>query len=328
MSNGNWMDTTGFCLQRRRRQLFNVPPPRLDNLATSPYLHFTQAQLDMRRKAEILKYSAVSTNSKTNDLTKAEKYAQMARLARGNGSFNRISKIQETCPQDETIKTPNYFCDVPGPYTLLYLDETVELYNYGRGNTTVAIENPPQIVYPYKDFIYENVASLDNLALQNIADVYDKSIPVATINMFSNINSQFFNYTIPISFYYANVIGLSSPQAVHITVQSVYYYLFYNKTLISTNDDTVQYAPVSGITAPTINTNNLTKNFTVTPSITRDLNVSSPFLFQENLHLGSVQIQDLEICKQSNVIYDLRITVIYTTIPDNIIQYITVVNPQ
>ena len=46
------------CYRRKIRMLFNEPPPRLE--IVSPYSveggGYTKAQLDMRRKAEILQY--------------------------------------------------------------------------------------------------------------------------------------------------------------------------------------------------------------------------------------------------------------------------------
>jgi hypothetical protein len=79
--------------QRRRAQLYNIPPSRYDNLANSPYtkinpatgMFFTKFDVDMRRKAEILKYSNVTSTTKTNNLTRAQRWAQ---LVRGQSSSN------------------------------------------------------------------------------------------------------------------------------------------------------------------------------------------------------------------------------------------------
>ena len=42
--------------QRQKMQLLNIPPTRYTPI--SPYPMYTRFQLDMRRKTEILKYSA------------------------------------------------------------------------------------------------------------------------------------------------------------------------------------------------------------------------------------------------------------------------------
>jgi hypothetical protein len=60
--------------QKSRFQLLNIPPVRYDNLSKNPYVivnpstgkYYTKDELDMRRKAEILKYSSnlMSTETK------------------------------------------------------------------------------------------------------------------------------------------------------------------------------------------------------------------------------------------------------------------------
>jgi hypothetical protein len=71
-----------ICINRRNIQLNNVPPPRYDNLLTSPNLPqnggFTQQQLDMRRKAEILTYNSNRT-LKVNSLTKTQKFSLLSK---------------------------------------------------------------------------------------------------------------------------------------------------------------------------------------------------------------------------------------------------------
>jgi len=65
-----------LCDQRKKQAFFNIPPFRFTPV--SPYTgEFTKFQLDMRRKAEILKYSNNTSGTKTNNLTKAQKYAQL-----------------------------------------------------------------------------------------------------------------------------------------------------------------------------------------------------------------------------------------------------------
>ena len=65
-----------FCQQRSKLQLFNQPIIRLE-LQKSPYDKYTKAQLDMRRKAEILKYAPIQQTNQTNNVTKKQKWAQL-----------------------------------------------------------------------------------------------------------------------------------------------------------------------------------------------------------------------------------------------------------
>jgi hypothetical protein len=116
--------------QRNQLAFFHRPPPRYQ--PASPYFKYTKQQLDMRRKAEILKYNASQQNTKTNNLSKKELYAL---LARGGGNRYSNSQIQQmlngpTCPADVTKPTPTSFSDVPGPPMNLHMDPTVPLYHY------------------------------------------------------------------------------------------------------------------------------------------------------------------------------------------------------
>jgi hypothetical protein len=84
---------TDICQQKAKKRLFNIPLPRINNISNSPYSNgYTKEQLDMRRKAEILKYNNNSTSTKTNNFTKAEKWNQ---LVKGN-STNQIGRILST----------------------------------------------------------------------------------------------------------------------------------------------------------------------------------------------------------------------------------------
>jgi len=64
-----------LCDQRQKQMLFNNPQARFTPV--SPYGGaFTKYQLDMRRKAEILKYNNTNSSTKTNNLTKNQKLSQ------------------------------------------------------------------------------------------------------------------------------------------------------------------------------------------------------------------------------------------------------------
>lgn len=85
--------------QKRQYALFNVAPPRAETI--SPYStnpNLTKAQFDMRRKAEILKHSNNRQNTKTNNLTKKQHWAM---LARGNGT--RISQYAIQAQNDPFV---------------------------------------------------------------------------------------------------------------------------------------------------------------------------------------------------------------------------------
>jgi hypothetical protein len=65
-----------LCDQRKKQMLFNNPQSRYT--PANPYNGtFTKYQLDMRRKAEILKYSNTNSSSKTNNLTQTQKLSKI-----------------------------------------------------------------------------------------------------------------------------------------------------------------------------------------------------------------------------------------------------------
>jgi hypothetical protein len=107
------------CNQRKMSILFNIPPVRFDPI--SPYsLGYTSAQLNMRRKVEVLKYAKQSTQ--TNKLTRKERAAM---ISRGNFKGNQLF-----CTNDHSIPVSTSASDVPGPITYLVEDKTVPLYNF------------------------------------------------------------------------------------------------------------------------------------------------------------------------------------------------------
>lgn len=115
---------TSLCQQRSKQLLFNTPLPRYTPI--SPYNGaFTKFQLDMRRKAEVLKHNNNASSTKTNNFTKAEKWSQIAKgksnsqsgnfpsinltLVDYQGNYSNITvKYPDTL---ETIQTPQYYKD-------------------------------------------------------------------------------------------------------------------------------------------------------------------------------------------------------------------------
>jgi hypothetical protein len=114
--------------QRSQRAFYNIPGPRVT--LVSPYPTFTQLQLDMRRKVEILKYQSSTSSTKTNNLTKAQKWSLLV----NGGSQPAPQHIIANCPagiqNTDSIPVLTTASDVPGPPMYLYLDPTVPLYNY------------------------------------------------------------------------------------------------------------------------------------------------------------------------------------------------------
>lgn len=126
------MGETVNCQQRKLRMLFNVPMPRFTPISpyeTNPTL--TQFDLDMRRKAEVLKHTGSQKSTQVNKLTKAQSFAQAIRgfsptqklLNKNTGEYNSY------CDSSMNAR-PTSSSDVPGPVMSLYLDKNIPLYNY------------------------------------------------------------------------------------------------------------------------------------------------------------------------------------------------------
>ena len=180
------MATTDLCLntvctQRLRQMLFTVPPTRFTPI--SPYPQYTQQQLNMRRKAEILNYGASKSNTKTNNYTKAEKYKLLVSGVYQSTTYpNTVETIESTyvssstsigsttkttftqniikatagnCISKRTIQTPTTSSDVPGPIQYLYMDTTVPLYNYATQTRSYSSE-PVSDTVMWSTLINEN----------------------------------------------------------------------------------------------------------------------------------------------------------------------------
>jgi hypothetical protein len=109
------------------QKMLNPTPPKR-YIPTTPYLTNTQFELDMRRKAEILKYQ--KNNSQTNQQTKKQKFTYLVSKPTG-GITTSSTKARQCAAYDNLYKPlPNYFSGVPGPTSLLWYDASIPLYNY------------------------------------------------------------------------------------------------------------------------------------------------------------------------------------------------------
>lgn len=119
-------------MQKRSNALIYIPPSRFN--LVNPYPLFTQSQLDMRRKVEILKYNGNKQNTKTNNLTKKEHFALLSR-GRTNSQISRYNNTN-VCVSDLTKPTLTSSCNVPGPLVYLQYNPDVPLYNYNVVRTS------------------------------------------------------------------------------------------------------------------------------------------------------------------------------------------------
>lgn len=115
--------TNALCAERQLFLNYTSFIPKTRTEVVSPYPQYTQDQLNMRRKVEILKYNNNRQPSLTNNFTKKKQWAQL------NRKTSLKSQTLEACPEriQPMLTTSS---DVPGPPIYLLEDTTVPLYNY------------------------------------------------------------------------------------------------------------------------------------------------------------------------------------------------------
>jgi hypothetical protein len=179
--------------------VYNIPPTRYTPI--SPYPEFTQKQLDMRRKVEILKYSNNTSSTKTNNLTKSEKWAQLVngnyqRRTFSNDLLNTITNgdINTVCSK-KNILTPTSSCDVPGPVIYLYEDPDVILYNYATNTKAYGIID------------YQNKSQWKSYFISDAFCPNSYFTQVASLNLLNVVyTSKHFSMKVPIFMYISDTL--------------------------------------------------------------------------------------------------------------------------
>jgi hypothetical protein len=288
---------------KNRFRLKSIPPQRYDNLKNSPYdinnnlqKVFTQEELNMRRKAEILNYSANKTNTKTNNLTKKEKWAQLV-----NGSSQQrnlpYSYIQnnlvlgttnyvQTCPSGSIIYTPTYASGVPGKIMNLYEDPNVPLYMYSTSRDSYGLINQEITTQQFTYDVFDNIYLDSTNKNKNngiVASIYIQNIDTKTYT---------FNIQFPISIFISATTkkGFSGTFNENITIN------FINKPL----QHNIYYG--SGI----VNTNpsySIPSQKSVTFNISMNLSNDG---FSGNQFIGNYVLSNLTLNTEPNYLYDMN----------------------
>lgn len=159
------------CYLRLRQMKYNIPSlPRLNPI--SPYPANSKEDLDMRRKAEVLKHQGPQKSTQMNTLTKKQKFAQVIRgynPEQKSIMSNRFSLEQLNFCDSKNNQTLSSSSDVPGPPILLYLDKSVPLYNYSNEHRTYSdLPNPVDEGLPWRFFANEQATSIGTIEETNI----------------------------------------------------------------------------------------------------------------------------------------------------------------
>ena len=299
--------------QKRRFQLFNVPPIRYDNLANNPYTQinpatnqpFTKFDLDMRRKVEILKYSANNSSSQTNKFTKTEIYTQAisgkyqqrtySQVFIQDNSFNNGANIN-ICPPGTVLKTPSTASNVPGPVIYFYEDDAVPLYKYNTNKDSDY--GFLQQALPISGFLWD-YTKLSNVTLLYEPNTY--STITSIFIQYSDIQSNTFSIQTPIAL---NISGslrtgvstYSDASAIRININSVSINVKYSSSNVTLeNEPTVVFE--HGLTGTPINI---------------DVDITNPDRsFTASCYLGVLDINNILLPTQKGFIYDIQVFINY-----------------
>ena len=292
--------------QRIRFQLFNAPPSRYDNLANSPYQQinpqtnkpYTKYDLDMRRKAEILKYSSNRMSTQTNNLTKAQKFVQAVSGYYQQRTFsqeflaaNTQNRVLTICPPGVIVKTPSSSSDVPGPAIMLYDDPNIPLYNLTNStNNSYGILNAIANPTPWDYTSY--------------SDVTYKTIPIDIFTIFMiNVDTPYYlyNFTTPISVAFSGQrdttaqVPTGSQNNYQIKIDHIELTIYYSYSQVTLK------MPVTSI-------------FNTIPiDISLNTGVSS---YSGSCYMGTVSCSNIMLPASVGYIYDVKLSVIcYTVYP-------------
>ena len=278
------IDLCRFVTQRKKQFLFSFPPPRRTILGedNNPYLsgQYTSFDLNMRRKAEILKYAGNKQSTKQGKFTKKELYKNAMM-----GSRRASSRVLD-CPDAGIIRTKSGASGVPGPSIDLYLDNSVPLYNYETGTEPNGISQT-EIIEKWRfttpiDNIYFNDDEEKGITSLNITEKID--LPVYTYRM-----------SIPIGF---NITGKKlidgdiSYNNLIITLDEVTPFDFvvkYNESVQNVNS-IIDYTYDSNISSMTFDISNNVDDFNAT------------------LYAGVLNITNIKLFTEPGYTYDFNIT--------------------
>jgi hypothetical protein len=310
----------GICEQRKRQMLYNVPQIRMNLI--SPYPTHTQRQLDMRRKAEILKYSNMASSTKTNNSTKAQKWAQLASGMSQTSSYTTltgydpdasgvyrqyIKKIgTPNCPNDGLIPTPTSSSGIPGPISYLIHDESIPLYNYISDKNRTYAFTQVESTNPWQVYIGNDNKSASGLETKLFSLYLTKNV---------SQYSYTYNFQVPIAIYITGTNIAASSIGKPVALRD-------NSLNISSVSISVKYnnAQVILQKTPSAYLSNGVRNYDLAANPAPIFNYDvafTPTSMNDNMmflaYSGILNVSNLFLYAQPGYIYDIMATFYVTT---------------
>jgi hypothetical protein len=282
------MSIINICQQKQRRQLLNVPPYRFT--PQSPYPQYTVFDLDMRRKAEILKYQNTQSNSKTNNQTKAQRFAQIVKNPFKISSFSTPTDL--VCP---SVPLPSSSSDVPGPTILLYEDPSIPLYNFQSSIVrSYGIQNSENPIEPWNIYIQPDISfnNLTNLPYYPFFSIMFTSA--------SESGEHEFILECPVQL---TIQGYSTTSSlISMSISTFYIDVYYNTTLMATSDPALVSQALSS-TLILFKLDNLDSSFQLLVQFQTTAN--QPFSI--TYYAGVLTAYNMTFLTNPGFIYDVRI---------------------
>jgi len=262
---------------------FNITSPYVSD--ASGNLIYTPKQLDMRRKAEILKYIRPTESNVAKN-----KYSLLARQS--NKQASRLS-----C--NNYINVPTSSSDVPGPVIHLKEDPTVPLYKYYSDNQQ----------FQFQDIEYDDFKRLyDLFPIYNITSSNNITTHTNTIVILRpQTNELSFSFSFPICiqleadyFTDARSIGIDN---VNIGIYSTELEIYYSDSLI--------VPKVTGVyrTGSTYEDEKSTDIASSTVTISADLKSSSTGKVYISRYVGNAIFSNITLPSVSQYVYTCKLKV-------------------
>ena len=272
-----------FFYEGKNNVRFNVTSPYVSD--SNGQLVYTPKELDMRRKAEILKYTKPSESNVYKN-----KYSLLARQS--NKQMNRI-----TCKNN--INVPTSSSDVPGPVINLTENPAVPLYKYFSD----------QQQFKFQDIEYDDYKRLYDLFPDYNIDATNKSYAIVnTIVMLRPQTTQLtFNFSFPICINYKADFTTDSSSTginnINIGIYSASLDIFYSDTLVtSVNAD---YRNPDGDEQPY----DIAQS---TVTISADLKDSANGTISINRYVGNLIFPNIVLPSVSQYVYTCKLNISLT----------------
>jgi len=286
----NQLSIQSICDQRRQQTMYNKPLARINMISPYETTNYTKFDLDMRRKAEILKYQKGST--KGNTLTKKQQWAQ---IINGNTQSLSTSSTSNTCIiQNKPM--PLSASNVPPDrnVSVLYNDENVPLYNFINPIYTRAYgftNTPTNLNSIFQSNILSNITCESNISNKIASIVFSEN---ADLNVYTiSINN------IPLALYIqgdlsGTNINLNIPNDA--VINSIQLNAYYNDNLV----------PDRSIYQYTYSPTNLLQSYNLDISANTYLDGNT---FKGIQYIGNISVSNILLYTSPGFIYDFKLKV-------------------